>query len=85
VDGGQRLQPGGGVIEIKHSTQTLNQLPQPLCVCRAFTLIASRVQRRDLHSLTLELTLSNSRTHSSIKLGHTVDRRAQVELKWERV
>jgi hypothetical protein len=41
---------------------------------------------RGLHSLlTLELNLSNSRTHSSVKFGYTVDRRAQVELKWERL
>ena len=38
-----------------------------------------------LHSFTLELNVSNSRTHSWLKLDHTVDRRAQVELKWERV
>ena len=40
---------------------------------------------RGLHSFTLELNFSNSRTHSWINLGYTVDRRAQVELKWERV
>jgi len=40
---------------------------------------------RGLHSFTLELNLSNSRTHSWVKLGYTVDRRAQVELKSERV
>jgi hypothetical protein len=39
---------------------------------------------RGLHSFTLELNLSNSRTYSSVQLGHTVDRRAQVELKSER-
>jgi hypothetical protein len=38
-----------------------------------------------LHSFTLELNLSNSRTHSWVRLGYTVDRRAQVELKSERV
>jgi hypothetical protein len=27
----------------------------------------------------------NSSTHSRVNLGHTVDRGAQVELKWERV
>ena len=40
---------------------------------------------RGLPSFTLELNLSNSRTHSWFKLGYTVDRRAQVELKSERV
>jgi tetratricopeptide repeat protein 21B len=32
-----------------------------------------------------ELNLSNSGTRSSAKSGHTVDRRAQVELNWEPV
>jgi hypothetical protein len=36
---------------------------------------------RGLHSLTLELNLSNSGTHSLLKLGYTVDRIAEVELK----
>jgi len=40
---------------------------------------------RGLHSFTLELNSSNSRTHSSVALGYSVDRGAQVELKWERV
>jgi len=40
---------------------------------------------RGLHSLTLELNLSNSRKHSRVKLGDIVDRIAQVERKWERV
>ena len=40
---------------------------------------------RGLHSFTLELKLSNSRTYSRFKLGYTVEGRAQVELKWERV
>jgi hypothetical protein len=40
---------------------------------------------RGFHSFTSELNLSNSRPHSSVKLGDTVDRRAQVELKSERV
>jgi len=40
---------------------------------------------RGLHSFTLELDLSNSRTYSRVNLGHMVDREAQVELKWERV
>jgi hypothetical protein len=31
------------------------------------------------------LSLSNSRTLSRINLGCTADRRAQIELKWERV
>jgi len=45
------------------------------------------VQRlgRNLHSFTLELNLTYSRTHSWVKLGYTVDRRAQVELNSERV
>jgi len=38
-----------------------------------------------LHSFTLELKLDNSRTHSWVKLGYTVDGRAQVELNWKRV
>jgi hypothetical protein len=38
-----------------------------------------------LHLFTVELNLSNSRTRSRVKLGGTVDRRAQVELKSERV
>ena len=33
---------------------------------------------KGLHSFTLELNSSNSRTHSWIKLGYTVDRRAPV-------
>jgi hypothetical protein len=40
---------------------------------------------RGLHSFSLELNFSNPRTHSWVKLGYTVDRRAQVELKSERV
>ena len=40
---------------------------------------------RGLHSFTSELNLSNSRTHACVKLGCTVDGRAHVELKWERV
>jgi len=40
---------------------------------------------RGLHSFTLELNLCNSRTNSRAKSGYTVDRRAQVELNWERV
>jgi len=40
---------------------------------------------RGLHSCTSELNLSNSRTRSRAKSGNTVDRRAQVELNWERV
>jgi len=40
---------------------------------------------RGLHSFTIELNVSNSRTRSSIKSSYTVDRRAQVELNWERV
>ena len=42
---------------------------------------------RGLHSFTLlvELNLSKSRTESWVELGYTVDRRAQVELKSERV
>jgi hypothetical protein len=36
---------------------------------------------RGLHSSTLELNLSRSRTHQWFKLGFTVDRTAQVELK----
>jgi hypothetical protein len=39
---------------------------------------------RGLHSFTLELNLSNSRTDSWVKLGYTVGRTAQVELKPER-
>jgi hypothetical protein len=38
---------------------------------------------RGLHSFTLKLNLSNSRTSSLVKLGYTVDRRAQVELESE--
>ena len=38
-----------------------------------------------IHSFTLELNLSDSRTNSRVNLGYTVDRGAQVELKWERV
>jgi hypothetical protein len=45
----------------------------------------SAVGNRGSHSFTLELNFSNSGTHSRLKLGYTVDRRAQVELKWERV
>jgi len=44
-----------------------------------------RAPGRGLHSFMLELNLSNSRTHSRVKLGYAFDRRAQVELKWERV
>ena len=40
---------------------------------------------RGLHSFTLEHNLSNFRTRSCVKLGYTVDGRAQVELKSERV
>ena len=40
---------------------------------------------RGLHSFTLKLDFSNSRTHSWVKLDYTVERRAQVELQWERV
>ena len=42
---------------------------------------------RGLHSFTLEFNLSNSRTQPCVELGYTytVDRRAQVELKSERV
>ena len=40
---------------------------------------------RGLHSFTLELNLSNSRTHSCVTLGYTVDRGAQLERKCERV
>jgi hypothetical protein len=47
--------------------------------------VAGPPTNRGLHSFTLELNLSNSRTHSWVKLGHTVDRRVQVELKPERV
>ena len=35
---------------------------------------------RGLQILTLELNLSNIRTHSRVNLGHTVGKRAQVEL-----
>ena len=45
----------------------------------------SCVGGRGLHSFTLELNLSDSSTHSGVKLGYTVDGRAQVELDWERV
>jgi len=38
---------------------------------------------RGLHSFKLELNLSNSRTHSWVKFGDTVDRRAQVQLNSE--
>jgi len=44
-----------------------------------------RIPPRGLHSFALELNLSNFRTLSCVKLGCTVDRRAQVELNWERV
>jgi hypothetical protein len=40
---------------------------------------------RGLDSFTLELNLSNSRTRSWVKLGYTVDRRAQLELESKRV
>ena len=40
---------------------------------------------RGLHSFTLELNLSHFGTHSWVKLGYTVGRRAQIELKPERV
>jgi hypothetical protein len=40
---------------------------------------------RGLHSFTVELNLSNSRTRSLAKSSYTVDRRADVELNWERV
>ena len=40
---------------------------------------------RGLHSSELELNLIDSRPHLSFNLGHTVDRRAQFELKWKRV
>jgi hypothetical protein len=46
---------------------------------------AAALLGRGLHSFTLELDLSHSRTHSWFKLGYTVDGRAQVELQWERV
>ena len=35
---------------------------------------------RGLHSFTSELNLSNSGTHSRVRLGLTVDRSAQVEM-----
>jgi hypothetical protein len=40
---------------------------------------------RGLHSFTSELNLSNSRTNSLVELGYTVNGRAQIELKQERV
>jgi hypothetical protein len=40
---------------------------------------------KGLHSFTLALNLSKFGTHSRVKLGYTVDRRAQVELTSERV
>jgi len=40
---------------------------------------------RGIHSFTLELNLSKARTHSWVKLGDTMDKKGQVELKWERV
>jgi len=40
---------------------------------------------KGLHSFTLELNLSNSRRHSWVQLGYTVDIRAQVEPTSERV
>jgi len=40
---------------------------------------------RGLHLFTLELNLSISWTHPWVKLGYTVERRAQVELKSGRV
>jgi len=40
---------------------------------------------KGLHSFTLELNLSNSRTRSLLNLGYTVDRRSEVELKSKRV
>jgi hypothetical protein len=45
----------------------------------------SEGEGRGLHSFTLELNLSNSRTHSLVKLGYTVHRTTQFELKSERV
>ena len=53
--------------------------------CNAAYALTQPVNGRGLHSFTLELNLCNSRTHPSVHLGYTVDRRAQVELKWERV
>jgi hypothetical protein len=38
-----------------------------------------------LHSSTSELNLSNLRTRLWAKSGYTVDRRARVELNWERM
>jgi len=57
-------------------------------LCAVVPMVAApgaRVGGRGLHSFTLELNLSNSRTHSRFNFGCTVDRGAQVELKWERV
>jgi hypothetical protein len=38
---------------------------------------------RGLHCFALGLDLGNARTHSCVKLGYTVDRSAQVQLKSE--
>jgi pre-mRNA-splicing helicase BRR2 len=43
------------------------------------------IMGRGSHSFTLQLNFSNFRTHSRVDLCYTVDRRAQVELKSERV
>jgi len=43
-----------------------------------------RTEGRGLHAFTIVLNFSTSPGHIH-ELGCTVDRRAQVELKWERV
>ena len=56
-----------------------------ISVFAVVTAVTFFIIGRGLHSFTLELNLSNSRTNNWVKLGYTVHRRAQVELKSERV
>jgi hypothetical protein len=51
----------------------------------AWVAAGQEVGTRGLHSFPFQLNLGNSRTHSNFKLGYTVERTAQLELKWERV
>ena len=69
-------------------TPVCTRAAAPRFVARRLLLARSHAEvppPRGLHSFTLELSLSNFRTHSRVKVGYTVDRRAQVELKWEQV
>ena len=68
------------------------KLSSEVSECKPLVRGAGAVQRspgggggRGLHSFTLELNLSTSRTHSWVQLGDTMDRTAQLELKRVRV